>query len=515
MKWLFLSLAIVSTALGQDQSAYVLPGGNNAPIERWAFPDSVTRSGVSGLFAQDIGKIAFQTDTGAYYRLNDLTPTWLVIGGGGGGGSGTVTSITATTPIVVTPSPITNTGVISLDPTSKSNWDTAYTLRLQWDGGSTSLVPATGRASLGLVIGTNVQAWSADLDALSAFTGTSTGLARRTGAGAWSLDTATYLTANQTVTLSGDVTGSGATAITTTYNNAVPTAKAGVLAGGSTNQVLAKNSGSDYDLKWISPASPGTGTVTDFSAGDLSPLFTTTETTTTTTPALAFNLSNAAQNTVFGNTSGLGAGPPSFTTAPRFLSIANLTTNGFIKTGGGTGSLSVDTNTYLTANQTITLSGYTTGSGTTTITTTTNKVNGTATNDSATAGDVGEFTSGGTTSGGAFTATTATPLNVTSITCTAGDWDVEGNVTFAATSASVSQRLACVNTTSATITATTPDQIFISTAPTGSVTENTTVTVPRVRISVASTTTVYMVAQATFSAGTVKVYGKINARRMR
>jgi hypothetical protein len=36
------------------------------------------------------------------------------VGGGGGGGSGTVTSITATAPIVVTPSPITATGVISI-----------------------------------------------------------------------------------------------------------------------------------------------------------------------------------------------------------------------------------------------------------------------------------------------------------------------------------------------------------------------------------------------------------------
>jgi hypothetical protein len=37
---------------------------------------------------------------------------------GGGGGSGTVTSVTATTPIVVTPSPITATGVISLADTA-------------------------------------------------------------------------------------------------------------------------------------------------------------------------------------------------------------------------------------------------------------------------------------------------------------------------------------------------------------------------------------------------------------
>jgi hypothetical protein len=35
---------------------------------------------------------------------------------------------------------------------------------LQWDGGATNLVAATGRSSLGLVVGTDVQAWDADLD---------------------------------------------------------------------------------------------------------------------------------------------------------------------------------------------------------------------------------------------------------------------------------------------------------------------------------------------------------------
>lgn len=54
------------------------------------------------------------------------------------------------------------------------------------------------------------------------------------------------------------------------------------------------------------------GTVTDFSAGDLSPLFTTSEATTTSTPALTFTLSNAAAHTFFGNSSG-STGPPSFT----------------------------------------------------------------------------------------------------------------------------------------------------------------------------------------------------------
>ncbi len=50
--------------------------------------------------------------------------------------------------------------------------------------------------------------------------------------------------------------------------------------------------------------------------------------------------------------------------------LNNQTSNGFVKTGSGTGVLSVDTNTYLTGNETITLSGDVTGSGATSIATT-------------------------------------------------------------------------------------------------------------------------------------------------
>ena len=58
----------------------------------------------------------------------------------------------------------------------------------------------------------------------------------------------------------------------------------------------------------------GSGTVTNFSAGDLSPLFTTTETNPTTTPALTFGLSNAAANSWFGN-AGAALGAPSYNIA--------------------------------------------------------------------------------------------------------------------------------------------------------------------------------------------------------
>jgi hypothetical protein len=81
-------------------------------------------------------------------------------GGGSGGGSGTVTSVGMSVPtgLSVTPSSITTSGTFAVSLTSgysipttasQTNWDTAYTDRNKWDGGSTGLVAATGRSSLG------------------------------------------------------------------------------------------------------------------------------------------------------------------------------------------------------------------------------------------------------------------------------------------------------------------------------------------------------------------------------
>jgi hypothetical protein len=77
-----------------------------------------------------------------------------------GGGGGTVTSVNMTVPtgLSVSGNPITTSGTLAVTysagysiPTtaSQTNWDTAYSERLQWDGGATNLVAATGRTSLG------------------------------------------------------------------------------------------------------------------------------------------------------------------------------------------------------------------------------------------------------------------------------------------------------------------------------------------------------------------------------
>ena len=74
-------------------------------------------------------------------------------------GSGTVTSVNMTVPtgLAVSGNPITTSGTLAVAyasgyaiPTTakQTEWDSAYTQRLQWDGGSTNLVASTGRASL-------------------------------------------------------------------------------------------------------------------------------------------------------------------------------------------------------------------------------------------------------------------------------------------------------------------------------------------------------------------------------
>lgn len=54
-------------------------------------------------------------------------------------------------------------GVVTATGGNSGNWNTAYTDRLKWDGGTTGLTAGTARTSLGLVIGTDVQAYDATI----------------------------------------------------------------------------------------------------------------------------------------------------------------------------------------------------------------------------------------------------------------------------------------------------------------------------------------------------------------
>lgn len=145
---------------------------------------------------------------------------------------------------------------------------------------------------------------------------------------------------------------------------------------------------------------------------------------------------------------------------------------------------------------------------------------GTATNDDATAGNIGEYVSSIVTSGSSVSLTTATSANITSISLTAGDWDVRGMAVFTGgATTTVAHVSASVSQTSATMSATPGDfgdfpNYGGSTQFGGSV-NYITVAIPAVRVTLTSTTTIYFVANASFGVSTCAAYGRISARRAR
>ena len=136
----------------------------------------------------------------------------------------------------------------------------------------------------------------------------------------------------------------------------------------------------------------------------------------------------------------------------------------------------------------------------------------------APAGSVGEYVSSTIAQGSAVSLTSPSASNVTSISLTAGDWDVSAVVIFnPAASTSLTVKTAGVSTNSGAFDALTTgagDTVQASTAasvPVG----NTSVEIPPTRISISSTTTVYLVAASTFTVSTNAAYGTIRARRVR
>jgi hypothetical protein len=140
---------------------------------------------------------------------------------------------------------------------------------------------------------------------------------------------------------------------------------------------------------------------------------------------------------------------------------------------------------------------------------------GTPTNDSARAGDVGEIISSTIAVGSGVSLTNNTAVNVTSISLTAGDWDVTGvvDVNLGATS-TVSYLQGSVSTTSATLG---PQDSGFSNpyAIAAGLGVDASEVLPTSRLSLAVTTTVYLVAQCGFAISTAKAYGTIRARRVR
>mgnify|MGYP000160874706 CR=1 FL=1 len=248
------------------------------------------------------------------------------------------------------------------------------------------------------------QPLDSDLTAIAALTGTS-GFLKTNGSGTWSVDTSTFLTGNESITLSGEASGSGTTGISVTLANSAVIAK--VLTGftSTTGTILATDSIlqaiQKLDGNLASATAGGVSSVTgtlnritstggstptiDISSAYVGQTSITTLGTVTTgtyqaTPIVDAYIANSSNwNTAYTNritslttTGNSGAS----TLALNVLNIPNYTLTGlggqpqlsgtgFVKISGTT--ISYDNSTYLTGNQSISLTGEATGSGTTSL----------------------------------------------------------------------------------------------------------------------------------------------------
>lgn len=139
---------------------------------------------------------------------------------------------------------------------------------------------------------------------------------------------------------------------------------------------------------------------------------------------------------------------------------------------------------------------------------------GTQTNDNAAAGNIGEFVESFISDAAAVAiAGSATPQNLTSISLTAGDWDVAAQVVTKPAGATTSTFLEIgINT----VTGTFPDigRVQESFLAPGAGNRNS-LCLARQRVSLAVTTTIFLVVESTFAVSTMAASGFINARRVR
>lgn len=148
--------------------------------------------------------------------------------------------------------------------------------------------------------------------------------------------------------------------------------------------------------------------------------------------------------------------------------------------------------------------------------TTTGQIPGIATNTNASAGNVGEYISSQVLVGSAVALSSGVAANITSISLTAGDWDVCGTVvTNPAGTTVTSLVLGWISTTSATLP-TIPNNgswLQLPTLTTAGLVAGSSVGC--IRESLSATTTVYLSIQTNFNTSTESAYGFIGARRMR
>ena len=268
-----LGLGTIAT---QDASNVSITGGSVAGITDLAVADGGTGASTAANARVNLLP-SYTSNANKVLAINSgaTDVEWITAG------AGTVTSVDMTVPtgLAVSGNPVTSSGTLavsfssgySIPTTSKqTDWDTAYTDRLKWDGGATGLDAATGRTSLGL----GTAATTASTDYAVAAKGVTNGdshdhsggdgaqIAYSSLSGTPSLGTISSQDANNVSITGGSISGitdlavaDGGTGASTAAN-----ARVNLLPSytGNGSKVLALNSGAT-DVEWTSN---GNGTVT-------------------------------------------------------------------------------------------------------------------------------------------------------------------------------------------------------------------------------------------------------------
>lgn len=224
-------------------------------------------------------------------------------------------------------------------------------------------------------------------------------------------------------------------------------------------------------------------------------------------------------NTLIGNATGSSAAPTAVAVSNCVgtSSALNYTGGSGFSCNGSINALTVSGSAVGTSGGTIPLlSGANTWSGAQTFSalvtpSSTIGIKGTSGNDNAQAGSVGEYPAPTNLSGVAMTS--GTTANVSSISLTGGDYDIECTGNFVPAGSTTFGNIQIgVSTTSATQPGLGAYQLIQAPLTTGL---RQTIASPVARISLASTTTVYCVATTVFGVSTMSVDGFMRIRRTR
>lgn len=220
-----------------------------------------------------------------------------------------------------------------------------------------------------------------------------------------------------------------------------------------------------------------------------------------------------------GNTTGLAATATALATARTFqtnlASTASASFNGTANvTPGVTGTLPLSNGgtggtTAATARTALGAAASGSNSDITALTSLTGGITGLTAGTAAATGIVGEVLSA--TSGAPVSLTTATAVNIVSLNLPAGEWDVAGSMRYDISNNSTSRQFSISNVSGAQASSWIDVYLVQSTAGSGV----TVAQPPTRRFSLTSATTIYMVAQATFTGGTVTGQAYLRATRIR